>query len=133
MLYTHACQTPTFDPSQIDKKAVKELLALGLTDKQIATIINVLLKTIQSWMNLEKQGELTTGFALTSQTDIIEPVKAPPKTANGRYTMEVRQAAKECFEKGYGYKFTAKQLGISPAITRDWCRLFKEGRFKAEK
>lgn len=132
LLYAHSSQNPTFDPFLIEKKACKELSAFGFTDKQIASAIHVPIESIQAW-KADQDENLKTTDGLVSQIANDESLVTAPKTEKGRYTNDVRQAAKECFEKGYGYKFTAKRLGISQAITRDWCRLYKEGRFKAVK
>lgn len=133
LLYAHANQMHTFDPLVVEKKATRELSALGFNEKQIAELIHVPLESIKAWKNEKSCMQCSmTSDGLTSSLATDESLTVAPKTSNGRYTVEVRQAALECFEKGYGYKFTAKRLGIAPSVTRDWCRLFKEGRFKVQ-
>ena len=41
-----------------------------------------------------------------------------------------RQRAVRLFELGYGYKRVACEIGVSPNTTRDWARLWKQGKFK---
>lgn len=40
-----------------------------------------------------------------------------------------RVMALTCFQKGHGFKFTAKQIGVAEATVHVWYRLFKDGRF----
>ena len=134
LVYAHATQISTFDPLFIEKRAYQELSVLGFSDRQIASAIHVPVKSLSTLKKLEERKALVADDGLESTIASQEVfLHEAPKTSGGRYTTEVRQAAKECFEKGYGYKFTSKRLGISLAVARDWCRLFKEGRFKAEK
>lgn len=46
-----------------------------------------------------------------------------------RHSSLVRLHAVRLFEKGLGYKATARMLGIAPATVRDWLRLWKKGLF----
>ena len=48
------------------------------------------------------------------------------------FSPEIRKKARRLFAKGYGYKFVAKELGISQNTTRDWGRKFKKGEFTKE-
>lgn len=40
-----------------------------------------------------------------------------------------RRAALRLFEQGYGYKYTAKALGLAESTVRDWRRAYKKGCF----
>lgn len=40
----------------------------------------------------------------------------------GVHSEDVRREAVELFEKGAGYKLTARKLGIKPSTVRDWAR-----------
>ncbi len=44
----------------------------------------------------------------------------------------VRRQALALFKEGRGYKLVARRLGLSEHTVRDWGRLFKQGRFRAE-
>ncbi|MDO4937879.1 MAG: hypothetical protein Q4E62_08185 [Sutterellaceae bacterium] len=48
------------------------------------------------------------------------------------YPADVRQQAKEYFERGLGYKAVAKILELPASITRDWGRAYKSGVFRTE-
>lgn len=43
-----------------------------------------------------------------------------------------RREAAALFKQGYGYKKTARLLGISVYTARDWNKRFKQGRFSTE-
>ena len=50
----------------------------------------------------------------------------------GVHSEDVRREAVELFEKGAGYKLTARKLGIKPSTVRDWARQWKKGAFSVK-
>ena len=123
-LLNHACQDSRSAPSLIDRKAAKELFDVGASNKEIAATLNVSLRDVRSWRDLYEKGEFNDSIGAGNHIS-----KEGLKNALGLYTEEVRQAAKECFDRGYGSKLTAKSLGIPPSAVSEWKRLYNKGRF----
>ena len=107
--------------------AVKELFDVGATDEEVATTLNISVKTVCSWRMLYEKNELTVKSKFEAQAS-----DNPLKTPTGFYTEEVRCAAKECFDRGYGYKRTASYLGLPVTAVKEWCRLYKKGLFRVK-
>lgn len=123
-LLTRERQSSQSVPALIDRKAVKELFDVGATDKEIAAAMNVSIETVQAWYRLYKKGEFNDNTGLG-----IRIAEYSRKSASGFYTKEVRQAAKDYFDRGYGYRLTAKCLGVPVSTVKEWKRLDIEGRF----
>ena len=123
-LLAHTCQDSRSAPTLVDQKAAKELFDVGATNNEIAVALNISIETVQSWHDLYRKGESNDSQVLGSRI-----VKDGLKTATGLYKDEVRQAAKECFDRGYGYKLTAKCLGLPVTAVKEWKRLYDKGCF----
>lgn len=48
------------------------------------------------------------------------------------HSEDVRREAMELFEKGAGYKLTARKLGIKASTVRDWARQWRNGAFSIQ-
>ena len=126
-LFLYANQKTVTDDAFLNQMAAKELFDVGATDEEIATTLNLSLKTVCTWRSLDEKNELTIKSKFEAQAS-----DNPLKTSTGYYTEEVRRAAKECFDRGYGYKLTASYLGIPASAVKEWCRLYKKGLFSVK-
>ena len=128
MLLSHARQVSEGAPSLIVRRTAKDLFDVGATEQEIAATLKLSIETVHSWNKLYTRGEFNDDVDFAKQIP-----KEKQKTATGYYTEEVRWAAKECFDRGYGYKLTATCLGIEKSATKEWKRLYNEGRFFIKK
>lgn len=120
-LFAYSKQKMLTDDTFMNKKAARALFDVGATDQEVASTLKLPIKTVQDWYSLFKNDDLGIYSNLKHQT---------LKTSSGFYTDEVRRAAKECFDRGYGYKRTASYLGISVSAVKEWCRQYKKGLFQ---
>ncbi len=119
-LLAYSKQKAITDDTFMNKKAARALFEVGATDQEVATALKLSIETVQLWHSLFKKIDLDIDTYLKVQT---------LKTPSGFYTKEVRRAAKECFDRGYGYKRTASFLGVAVSSVKEWCRLYKKGLF----
>lgn len=63
-------------------------------------------------------------------SSVVEGVVSEPP--QGAHPEKVRRAAMRLFEKGAGYKLTARKLGIKASTVRDWARQWRKGTFSVK-
>ncbi|MBO7173016.1 MAG: helix-turn-helix domain-containing protein, partial [Burkholderiaceae bacterium] len=106
------------------KQLAKLLFDVSATDDEIAAALHLPLSRVSTWRDQYNQGSLNLHLSNDrSSTPLLL------KDDSGFYTQAVRQAAKECFERGYGYKRTAAFLGLPVTAVKEWGRLYKNGKF----
>ena len=112
--------------SLLMQRDAKRFFDVSASGEQIAKVLKVSLSQVETWRLLYDKNSLGVH-------PVLEQAKAlPSKNASGYYTEEIRRAAKDCFERGYGYRRTAGIIGIPVSVVKKWGRLYKKGRFKEE-
>ena len=112
------------------KCAAKVFFEMWLSVRAIASYLHVPKQTVYAWRKLYKQNK----FRIDVPVEKLPPLNLTTEkltVLNGRkcYSYEIRQAAKDCFQKGMNAYDVGKYLGIPKDTAYSWLRLFKEGRF----
>lgn len=111
------------------KCAAKIFFDMGLGSRAIAIYLGVPCGTVYWWRSLYN----TNRFKIESHWSIGRFKPQCEKFINIKnrkyYSSELRQAAKDCFEKGMTAYEVSKYLNIPDGTTYSWLSLFKQGRF----
>ena len=126
------------------RQIAKDCFEKGMKAVEVARYLDIPVDTVYPWRKLFNEGrfyineEEKLSFRkpfermVTVPTSITQDKLEIEFVPHGRryfYNEAARRAAMACFEKGMGYKTTARELGIPQAAIRQWNRLYKEGRF----